>query len=287
MAKGNLLLGSAARSIGDVVMYRREGSQVSRVRVRQIGNPKTTAQCKQRAIMSAVVKFYQPLATVLERSWQGLSTSKSYAKFLQYNVKLAKKNNWYLPKSTGFFPLKLRLSHGLLPSIDCDINPNYCSFNVGVLDDSTEHITTIGQLSQMFVNGGFKNGDVVTIIIALRDTNDKYSPYTIQFAVDTTSTALLTSISGFFTIDLSSAGDGEVKLTQTIGENRGMGVIVSRDENGTWKRNTCVFKTYFPDEEEIYPWTDEKIAAAIASYGNEAGSVNPMVYLDGDELDNA
>ena len=32
MAKGNLFLGTAARSVGDVVMYRREGSQVSRSR---------------------------------------------------------------------------------------------------------------------------------------------------------------------------------------------------------------------------------------------------------------
>ena len=62
MAKGNLLLGTAARSIGDVVMYRREGTQVSRIRIRQIKNPKTKAQCAQRAYMSAVVRFYQPLA---------------------------------------------------------------------------------------------------------------------------------------------------------------------------------------------------------------------------------
>ena len=69
MAKGNLFLGTAARSVGDVVMYRREGSQVSRVRVRKIANPKTDAQCAQRAYMSAVVRFYQPLADILERSF--------------------------------------------------------------------------------------------------------------------------------------------------------------------------------------------------------------------------
>lgn len=287
MAKGNLFLGTAARSVGDVVMYRREGSQVSRVRVRKIANPKTDAQCKQRAIMAAVVKFYQPLASVLERSWQGLSTTKSYAKFLAYNTKLAKANNWYLPKSTGFFPLRLKISNGTLKAVDTSVNPTYAKFTLATLDDSTEHITTIGQLSQMCIKAGYKTGDIITIIIALRDTNDKYSAYPIQFAVDTTNTDLLTTISGFFTIDLNGVESEDIKITSSIGEFRGIGVIVAREVDGSWKRSNCFFKTFFNDEEEIYPWTDEKIAAAIASYGNNAGDDNPLVYLDGDELDNA
>ena len=48
MAKGNLILGTASRSIGDVTMYRRNGQQVSRARVRNIGNPRTEGQAKQR-----------------------------------------------------------------------------------------------------------------------------------------------------------------------------------------------------------------------------------------------
>ena len=77
MAKGNLLLGTAGNSVGDVVMYRREGAQVSRVRVRKIKNPKTDAQSLQRAAFSPVAKFYSPLAVVLERSFEGLSKMKS------------------------------------------------------------------------------------------------------------------------------------------------------------------------------------------------------------------
>lgn len=287
MAKGNLLLGSAARSIGDVTMYRREGSQVSRVRVRQIANPKTTAQCKQRAIMAAVVKFYQPLATVLERSWQGLSTAKSYAKFLQVNAKLAKKNNWYLSKSTGFFPLELQLSNGTLGRVTAVCSDARFTLNLAAFDDSTASLTTIGQLSTMFVNAGFKNSDVVTIILVINDAMGKYSPYTIQFAVDTTSTALLTTLSGIFAFSIAGAGESDVRITTSLGTPKGVGVIVSREKDGSWLRTKCVFKTNFDDEQEDYPWTDEKIAAAIASYGNAAGGDNPLVYLDGDELDNA
>ena len=72
MAKGNLLLGTAKNSVGDVVMYRREGSEITRVRVRNVKNPKTNAQSFQRAIMAPIAKFYSPLSVVLERSFEGL-----------------------------------------------------------------------------------------------------------------------------------------------------------------------------------------------------------------------
>lgn len=287
MAKGNLFLGTAARSVGDVVMYRREGSQVSRVRVRKIANPKTDAQCKQRAIMSAIVKFYQPLARVLERSWQGLSTPKSYAKFLAINAKLAKKNSWYVAKGTGFFPLELQLSSGTLGEVNARCSAARFTVELAAFDDATASLTTVGQLSTMFVNAGYKIGDVVTMILCIQDSMGKYSPYTIQFAVDTESTDLVTTLSGMFTFAISGAGSGTLIITTALGSTKGFGVIVSREKDGSWLRTKCVFDTYFDDEAEDYPWTDEKIAAAIASYGNNPGGDNPLVYLDGDELENA
>ena len=77
MAIGNLFLGAAKKTIGDIVLYRRNGVQQSRVRVRHIANPKTEAQALQRNYMAPVTKFYAPLAGVLEKSWEGLNRSES------------------------------------------------------------------------------------------------------------------------------------------------------------------------------------------------------------------
>lgn len=280
MAKGNLLLGTAGNSVGDVVMYRREGAQVSRVRVRKIKNPKTDAQSLQRAAFSPVAKFYSPLAVVLERSFEGLSKMKSYNKFLKTNIDLARAKGWLLPKGTGFFPLPYKLSQGTLPSV----NLSYTNGSVKLTQFPIGENSTIAEVSQAWVDAGYQNGDIVTFIAVCKDAAGNYIPSTLQFEIDTKSlvddfswkfgSAELTYESTY-RITLASAQEGE-KLAAGA-------VIVARFENDKWRRSTQLLVC---DPTDIATVTDADFkAAAIASYGMNAGDPNPLVYLDGDTLE--
>ena len=281
MAKGNLLLGTAGNSVGDVVMYRREGAQVSRVRVRKIKNPKTDAQSLQRAAFSPVAKFYSPLAVVLERSFEGLSKMKSYNKFLKTNIDLARANGWLLPKGTGFFPLPYQLSKGSLPSLQESIDHDAEGLMVGLTTNGSW--TTIGGISTKFVDKGYKNGDVVTIIGIASNGNNGYYPVVEQFEIDTTSTDTTESVITKFTINGDAMVASNMLVRLASGTIKAGAVIVASFENDKWRRSTQYLNVDSAILSQISA-ADYK-AAAIASYGMNAGDPNPLVYLDGDTLE--
>lgn len=281
MAKGNLLLGTAKNSVGDVVMYRREGAQITRVRVRNVKNPKTNAQSFQRAIMAPIAKFYSPLSVVLERSFEGLSKAKSHNKFNQVNANLARKNKWALPKGTGFFPLPYQLSQGTLPTIGVISDSDGFIYSLSI-----KHVgaapTTIGQLSADFIAAGFKEGDVVTIIaVCTSDIDETKFPVSFQFEVKADSTELLTSLTKNG-VSISNDGDGAWEISQVEDNICACAVIVSRFDGTMWRRSTQSLVVAPQIVTEVT--SDAKVAAAIASYGLTAGDGNPLVYLDGDEL---
>ena len=282
MAKGNLLLGTAGNSVGDVVMYRREGAQVSRVRVRKIKNPKTDAQSLQRAAFSPVAKFYSPLAVVLERSFEGLSKMKSYNKFLKTNIDLARANGWLLPKGTGFFPLPYKLSQGTLPSVPVSFDSGNVAFEVDIpIGEGATN--TVGSLSTQLINAGYQAGDIVTIIMVKGNDvtpRGEYIPFTLQFEIDTTSTATLASLSTQISIDITN---GEFSINVNNGTACAAAVIVARFENDKWRRSSqfLVVTSTLISAIEATAYKE----AAIASYGMNAGDPNPLVYLDGDTLE--
>lgn len=283
MSKGNLLLGTAGNSVGDVVMYRREGAQVSRVRVRKIKNPKTDAQSLQRAAFSPVAKFYSPLAVVLERSFEGLSKMKSYNKFLKTNIDLARANGWLLPKGTGFFPLPYKLSQGSLPIVGASWANDLAAIRLDISHVATA-AATVGDFSQDMIAAGYQAGDIVTVIcVAGEDANANFIPVNYQFALDPDSTTTLASLQKM-EIGLTFDSDTSTWVLSSASDNIGAGaVIVARFENEKWRRSTQSLIVRAGIMTAIAA-TDYK-AAAIASYGMNAGDPNPLVYLDGDTLE--
>lgn len=89
MAKGNLFLGGARGSVGDVTFYTKNGQQISRVRRRSVKNPSTSGQLYQRAILSTVVKAYQAGSAIFDHSFEGYATgAASQARFQKVNLNL-------------------------------------------------------------------------------------------------------------------------------------------------------------------------------------------------------
>ncbi|MBR4033030.1 MAG: hypothetical protein IKJ07_10580 [Clostridia bacterium] len=89
MAKGNLFLGMGRGKVGDVVFYRKNGDQISRVRNRSVRNPNTDAQLYQRAIMATVSKAYQAGSAIFDHSFEGIPVgARCQSRFMELNCNL-------------------------------------------------------------------------------------------------------------------------------------------------------------------------------------------------------
>ena len=87
MATGNLLLGTGRRSIGDIVLYRRNGKQVSRVRNRKISNPKSDAQYIQRIILQTVSQAYSRMKAITDHSFETVNgAGNNMSRFMSVNL---------------------------------------------------------------------------------------------------------------------------------------------------------------------------------------------------------
>ena len=70
MAQGNIVQGMAHGALGDMVLSRLNGVQVSRVRNRTPRNPRTAKQLYQRAIMATVMRAYTAGAEIFDHSFE-------------------------------------------------------------------------------------------------------------------------------------------------------------------------------------------------------------------------
>lgn len=89
MATGNLLLGYGRGKIGDVVLYRFNGKQAARPRVRKPANPQTSAQNIQRMLLATVAGNAARLRPLISHSFQGVKPGQdSYNLFNKVNLDL-------------------------------------------------------------------------------------------------------------------------------------------------------------------------------------------------------
>lgn len=278
MAKGNLILGTASRSIGDVTMYRRNGQQVSRARVRKIGNPRTEGQAKQRMLQAALTRFYSPLASCLEKSFEGKNKMDSYSKYLSVNNRIGR-NMFAVPKNAGWVPVPVKVSGGTMPSPNVSYNE---TSDAGFLLDAPfreGEVMNLGTLSQALMDAyGLSEGDQVTVIAAInRSTADEpnFSPVYFRFFLKPTSMDAAPSFGGV----AFDGGLGFVGLSQTDDALAGVAVIFSRYENNAWRRSNS-FMVLAPNILEDFTGT-EGIAKWLDEWMNGSTVPTSDVYLNG------
>lgn len=87
MSKGNMLLGQARGSVGDLTFFRRNGEQITRAKVTQVANPRTAAQLIQRMIFATAATAYSRLKSICDHSFENVQYgSKSQARFMSLNL---------------------------------------------------------------------------------------------------------------------------------------------------------------------------------------------------------
>lgn len=270
MAIGNLFLGTARKTIGDIVMYRRNGEQLSRVRVRKIANPRTEAQALQRNYMAPVTKFYAPLADVLEKSWEGLDRQKSLGAFLKTNAGLARSSGWYVVKGAGFTPLPYKVSNGTLPAL------TYTNSELSLGGQSIADIK-VSTISAALVNMGYQYGDQLTAIICLQNAEGDVRPVWSRVILSSSDESnIFSDIAGAV---LFEQGVNSLAYSGVLESVIGAVFIVSRWNGSKWLRSSQyvqVSSTYLEQYTSI-----EARTAAIASYQNGDSVVQSDVYLNG------
>lgn len=131
MAKGNLLLGTAYGKLGDTVLFRQDGAQRSRVRVRKIGNPKTEAQAVNRALLNTLSVAYAYMKGIVDHSFQGLvKPVDNQRKFAKLNQGIARETgsvavdgtdsgyNFNFKGESLLRPNRYAISRGTMPSVE-------------------------------------------------------------------------------------------------------------------------------------------------------------------------
>lgn len=87
MAKNNLFLGFGRGSLGDVVMYRAGGEQISRARNRSPKNPRTPLQLCQRVLLRTASQAYSIFAPLADHAFQGYQQgTPNQSRFMALNV---------------------------------------------------------------------------------------------------------------------------------------------------------------------------------------------------------
>lgn len=87
MAKDNLFLGFGRGKVGDLVMYRQNGTQITRARNRSPRNPQTPLQLLQRVVLKTSALAYSMLQELTNHSFQGLMEGTgSQSRFTELNV---------------------------------------------------------------------------------------------------------------------------------------------------------------------------------------------------------
>lgn len=204
MAKGNLFQGMARGKVGDVVFYRMNGVQMSRVRNRAPKNPRSVEQLYQRAIIASVMKLYSAGKEIFDHSFQGYTVGEGcMRRFNSLNARILRSQvesdvNTVVdvtkqigrvvgPKSLSFTPIiGAMISEGtleqnlfylkhyddaVLPGTP-GYNPNITGGNYWLLNASTtdyDENTTVADLLKKYA---VYAGDIFTFIFNNINTND-------------------------------------------------------------------------------------------------------------------
>lgn len=285
MAKGNLFLGTASRSVGDVTLMRRNGQQVARARVRKIANPRSHGQAAQRMLTAAITRFYSPFAGALEKSWEGKNKMDSYAAYLKQAHKRGKAMKFAVPKDYGFAPIPVQVSAGTIPSVALSYNSQAdagfileCGFTA-----PSESVTFAAFSQAMIAKYGLEDGDQVTFIWALNDVEaeEGYIPQYHRIWLDVTDTTPLSS-SLLGGLNFEADAEGNLVISEDNDAIAGMAVIISHYDNGVWRRSTQNF-VVAPGDSVFYG--DAKFNEYVGTWMDGTSTPVSNVYLNGSHPD--
>lgn len=217
MSKGNIFLGMGRGKLGDIVLTRTAGEQVTRTRNRHPRNPQTPAQMFQRGSLATVSEMYiRGTRNFFKYAFMNKTAAQSeYNKFCQLNIGRVPCNSRTALSQGAPAIGNFIMTEGNLQQIR--IEKADTAFLIRMRNDVAQgafSAWTIGDVSRAFIETfGFQVGDIITYL----DISSPAAPcQTIQQMI---SDMALTSIAGSplwdikqFRLDPTSA-----ELASTLG----------------------------------------------------------------------
>ena len=160
-----MFVGSAKGKVGNLVLYTRMGSQITRAYQSSVKNPKTSGQMLQRAKFSNAVKFYQKAVQhFFKFAYQDQKqTETAFNAFMRHNVDRAcllrkdEVNDPYFPAFGRWQMSQGSLAAPMVPKFN---NDNALFANTGI--KGTEK--TVADLSSILIGQGYHVGDIITFV---------------------------------------------------------------------------------------------------------------------------
>ena len=243
MSQGNMLLGYARGSVGDVTFYRSGGSQRARARNRKPNNPRSSGQMTQRAKFASAVKFYKRAVSNFFRfAYQDKKINESdYNAFMRHNIAGAPLISKTAFDKQGYPALgNWVLSYGELQPL------NYIAGELNSVIELPATYTAapsnLGELSQGLIDSGFyEQGDIITVVmiditgspLPTATPTEVYTTAwrTVQFRVDYNSTVSLNNLG---LGNVTALAQGGIWMLQ-FATHSAFAVIVSRNTSGGLK----------------------------------------------------
>ena len=282
MAKVTGLLAGAKGKYNGSVFQQGQTGTILRIN-KTPKNPKTAAQATQRAAFAPVAKFYSPLSVCLEKSFEGKSKAESYQAFLKTNIQRAKQNGWLMPKGSGITPFPYQVSKGTIQPVmyefgsDSIVLSNTTQADLG---HELDGISTVGELSVIFKELGYLEGDQVTFIFIKSNSGDDFSECWVTYDRFNIAEASTVEFEPNGAQIVTSNEDGvsfETKGAHIIGG----AIIISRYENGVWRRSTQ-FVVCSEEVMDSIETLNHQVASRNSYMPSNGGTPSSDVYLDGD-----
>lgn len=307
MATGSSYWGTAKGKLGNIVLRVRKGTSVESKYQPNVTNPRTFAQCRQRALFANAVKFYKSaIARMFKFAFEDKASNESdYNAFMRHNVSKGMILKKFMSESS-YFPAigdSWILSSGSLspfvvnagmdrPYMELPADISLADYN---LDGKALPAVRIADLSNYLITAfGLQNGDLFTLVRVITEwdsleNEDLYDePFwqVIQIRVDATNFNPYGSVYGAnasvaqITFDNSAHAMYFANAVQPYAE--GYAAIWSRQTSSGLKVSTqelvindVAMSIYYDSFEQ--PYYNE----ALGTWGADTGAVLQGAIADG------
>lgn len=219
-----MFVGTAKGKVGNLVLSKFHGEQVTKAYQPTVANPKSYGQMYQRARFANAVKFYKR-ATQAFFSFafeDKKITESDFNAFMRHNVSnslIVNRAN-YLDPSYPALGNNWRLSDGSLTIPHTITFPNDGGMQLDLGFPVGGSGSTVADVSEALVKGGAQNGDIFTLVLIRQSTTTLYnltegssettvngapSWHIMQFIINTNDTTALTAVA---TLGNLTAADG-------------------------------------------------------------------------------
>lgn len=168
MATGNWLLSGVKGKVGDLVLSKSNGVQITRARNRFPRNPKTTKQALQRMKFAAIAAFYSAFEKdILNHSWQGVKYGgTSHNHFYKLALSPDVKTPAIEKGSMSFVPSNYPMSRGTLRCPKYYFHSDTGGLVVNITLSSSFATSNLGQTIDLIANDvPYLKGKQITFVL--------------------------------------------------------------------------------------------------------------------------